>query len=73
MSVIDWVKDLLSGHAEEHLQNITDAVQNLGDNEVVQNVKDQASELGNQAGDAAGSVGDQAQGVVDALKDKLGQ
>lgn len=61
MSVFDWLKDLLGG-ADEHVQNLSDTVQNLGDNEVVQNVQDKASELGGQA-----------QGVADNLKDKLGQ
>ena len=56
-----------------HVQNVGETVQNLGDNEVVQNVKDQASELGSQAQDATGNLGEQVQGVTDGIKDKLGQ
>lgn len=65
MSVIDWIKNLLGG-ADEH-------VQNLGDNEVVQNIKDQASEVGGQAEELKNNAGEQVQNVFDNLKDKLGQ
>lgn len=71
MSIFSWISDLLGG-ASEHAQNASESVQNLADNEAVQNVTDQASELGGQAQDLAGNLGEQAQGAVDGVKDKLG-
>lgn len=72
MSIFSTIADLFSG-AGEQVQNLSDSVQNIGENEVVQNVQDHASEAGSQAQDIAGDLSSQAQGVVDNLKDKLGQ
>lgn len=70
MSLFDWLKDLLGG-AGDHVQNISDTVQGIGDSEIAQNVQDKASELGTQAEELTGRLGEQAQGVIDGLKDKL--
>lgn len=70
MNIIEWLKNLLGG-ADEHVQNITDTIQNLADNEAVQNIKDQAGELGTGAEELKNNLGDQAQGLVDTVKDKL--
>ena len=63
MNIIDTIKDLLGG-AGEHVQNLTD-------NEAVQNVKDSLADVTGQAEELTSGLGEQAQGVVDGLKDKI--
>lgn len=63
MALLDFITDLFGG-ADEHIQNATDAAQNL---------QDQAGELGANVEELTGGLGEQAQGVVDGVKDKLGQ
>ena len=71
MSLLDTIKDLFGG-ASDHIQSATDAVQGLADNEAVQGIKDKATDLGGQAEETLGGAGEQAQGVVDEVKNKLG-
>jgi hypothetical protein len=71
MSFIDWIKDLLGNHSE-HVQNISDTVQNLGGGEVAENVQGKASEITAQAGEVAGGIADKGQDILNNSKDKLG-
>lgn len=72
MSILDTIKNFISG-AGDHAQNVQDTVQNIGDSEVAQQLKDGAADLGIQAQDAASAAGDKAKDVATNIKDGLGK
>ncbi len=70
MGLLDSIKDMISG-ASDHVQKVTDTVDGIANHEVIQSIKDSATELGSKAEEVTGGLSEQAQGVVDGLKDKV--
>lgn len=70
MSFIDTIKGLFGG-ASDHAQNLQDTVQNIGDSEVAQQLKDGATDLGAQAQDAATGATDAAKEAAENVKNTL--
>ena len=72
MSIFDSLSGLIGGVADSVQGSIGDAVGGIADNQVVQDLQDQAATATDGAADALNSVTEQGQATVEDISSDLG-